>query len=482
MELIIQQIANNLVKETLSYISKNGIKDIGKCSRDFLPMCENTVNEVLKALISQLDKEVINAKKDRKLDGMTIKDRDVERTILLDTGSITYNRTYYQLASGGYIFPVDHMIGVEESSRMSREIEAMLVGNSANMSYGKSSSMVRGGVLSRQTVRNKVLDVAEVVHIPPKSENTPKELHIFADEDHVHMQPERKDGTKKKGDMVHLITASEGVKKVNKGRNELISPIHFEGYKMKPEKQWEYVQAVLTETYEMDKVETVWIHGDGASWIKTGLKTFPNAKPVIDRYHLNKYMMVLTRGPLCYGAGPKLWWAMRKNKINEFSSIINTIIDRIPSYYSDEEEQLAKQKRITGAASYITDNWASIQNRLNEVNVGSCTEPLVSHVLSERLSRNPMGWSKTGLSQMAMIRVYTQNGESISTDNVRSKRDRREVVTSLAKYETLVESQIEAVTTAAKDWDWIHGEPHVYGKTTGTTVLLRSYGRMNDVS
>ena len=34
----------------------------------------------------------------------------------------------------------------------------------------------------------------------------------------------------------------------------------------------------------------------------------------------------------------------------------------------------------------------------------------VSHVLSDRLSSRPLGWSRTGVDKMAHLRVYRRNG------------------------------------------------------------------------
>ena len=42
--------------------------------------------------------------------------------------------------------------------------------------------------------------------------------------------------------------------------------------------------------------------------------------------------------------------------------------------------------------------------------IGSSTESHVSHVLSERMSSRPMGWSKVGMSKMAELRAYYYNG------------------------------------------------------------------------
>ena len=41
---------------------------------------------------------------------------------------------------------------------------------------------------------------------------------------------------------------------------------------------------------------------------------------------------------------------------------------------------------------------------------GSSTEGHVSHVLSDRMSSRPMGWSKKGMTKMAELRAYYYNG------------------------------------------------------------------------
>lgn len=480
METIIQQIVSNLSKDIYKYLADGGISNIGKASKEIMGMLIKASHQILKEFIKGLDQSLQNEKALRKEDGWTIKEKNVSRKYLLSTGEFEYERTsFVNSKNKEHIYLLDYLIGVEESSRMSREIESDLVNNAAEVSYSKASEAVCDGAVSKQTVRNKILDVSELAHLPKKAEHTPKEIHIFADEDHVHMQPEHKKKSKKKGEVVRLITTSEGLREVCKGKNELISPLHFEGYKIKPEKQWEYVQAVLTEVYDMDKVETVWIHGDGASWIKTGLSVLPGARPVIDGYHLNKYMKILTSSGPGQNAGAKLWQSLRKDRIGDFSMYIGQIIDEIPEYYKEDDMQKKKQRRITEAAAYIRNNWDGIQNRLNVVRVGSCTEPLISHVLSERLSRNPMGWSKNGLSKMAMIRVYSKNGCCVSTDDVRGGK--RKVITSIKKYEALRERQLESMSKDVHNWEWLKEESYSTGKTTGTSVLLRSYGRINGV-
>ncbi len=44
---------------------------------------------------------------------------------------------------------------------------------------------------------------------------------------------------------------------------------------------------------------------------------------------------------------------------------------------------------------------------------GCSAEGHVSHILSSRLSSRPLAWSKTGVDQMARLRVFVANGGNI---------------------------------------------------------------------
>lgn len=53
-----------------------------------------------------------------------------------------------------------------------------------------------------------------------------------------------------------------------------------------------------------------------------------------------------------------------------------------------------EKEKITELRKYIINNWKGVEIYSKEAYEGSCTEGHVSHVLSDRLSSRPMGWSK----------------------------------------------------------------------------------------
>ena len=70
------------------------------------------------------------------------------------------------------------------------------------------------------------------------------------------------------------------------------------------------------------------------------------------------------------------------------------------------------KRGIEEGAKYLLRNWNAERIRLlrKEGVIGSSTESHVSHVLSERMSSRPMGWSKKGMSKMAELREYYYDG------------------------------------------------------------------------
>ena len=86
METIITQITANVVEEILKSIEKNGISDIGKTAESLLSVLKGGALKLLSAVIEETDLAVLNAKKERKLDGITVKHRNVPRTVVTSLG------------------------------------------------------------------------------------------------------------------------------------------------------------------------------------------------------------------------------------------------------------------------------------------------------------------------------------------------------------------------------------------------------------
>ena len=475
MKTIITQITANVVEEILKSIEKNGISDIGKTAESLLSVLKGGALELLSAVIEETDSAVLNAKKERKLDGITVKQRNVPRTVVTSLGELNYKRTYFKFADGSMAYLTDQLIGIEPFERVTKELCAELVQNTAAMSMQKAA-MVTGAPVSRQTVNKKVLSMHDVVTEVSRVKNTPSELHIFADEDHVHLRPRR-------SAIVPLVTVTEGIDVSNTKRHKTISPVHFQGYGMDNHTFVDNVVAAIYEKYDMEKVERVYIHADGGSWMKTLGTLMPNAVFVMDGFHLEKYLKKLFR---LNGAAPYsgvVRKSIRENNFEAFAGYISSI---------SEKQDEKGQKNLYKLVNHFQNNWDCIVERMNGTHCGSCTEPLISHTLSERLSRNPLAWSKEGLGKMAMLRIFKENGGKVTAEHIRisrNKSDRKKDFNALKNgleiYNKYAEKQVKSVFGGKHDWSIFEGDntpaAFSYGKLTGTTILLKACAKLKAV-
>lgn len=85
-----------------------------------------------------------------------------------------------------------------------------MVNKATEYSYAKSANIVTDGKVSRETVRNSILKIKVPGKEAKETAKEVRELHIFADEDHAHMQkPGKAQGKKKQ--VVPVVKVTEGI-------------------------------------------------------------------------------------------------------------------------------------------------------------------------------------------------------------------------------------------------------------------------------
>lgn len=477
MENIIQQVVKGTTEKYLEYYATNGICALDKMAEDFEIISNDMAKQILKVLIAQADKAICDAKSERKEDGIAIHERNVQRTLYTALGSFEYERTYFNSQSGK-VYILDEMLGVKPYERVDAGVSANLVNTAAKYSYARSAGIIAGDEISRQTAWNKTINTGEVAFVPERAENTPEIIHIFADEDHVSLQ-------NGKGAIIPLVTVCAGKRAVSSGRNELIEPFHVQGSAMDKDTLWEYVYALCAVKFDMDKVKEVCLYGDGATWIKGGLDIFENAKYLLDAFHYKKRMRSLFSGEVGSKFVLKANVAVAQNDKTAFTEVAHTMLAMDIDNMQEGKRRERKIKRTKEDIGYILNHWDAIQNTKLPESIGSCTEAMVSHVLSERFSRNPMGWSKKGLSKLAMIRVYVLNGGKVEpADTVAWKHSgkKHRVIKKIEKYENIVNLQHNEIFNDVKNWRWFEKDNKISGKTTGTKVALDSITKLKKVS
>lgn len=405
-------MCHQFIIEVVEFFKEGKAVCLAEMEKGLKESSDKFIRDIIKAYLEETDRQIAEDKAGRKQKGLVVERRNEERTVYTRFGGLTYSRSYYfNKKKETYVHPVDLVAGLETYERVSLAVAADLVGHAAESSYGESSRHITGGEVSRQTVMKKIRK-AHGLKIPaPQEKRAVKILHIDADEDHVALQ----DGSNA---IVPIITVHEGVENLCKGRNRCVNAHHICGYGKATGDLWSEAADWVYDAYDIDSLETIYIHGDGASWIKKGLETLPKSKPVLDKYHLNKAIMK------CAGAQPEqrkaLWQTIRDA---DLGGLKRTIKDM-----SREAKTENELKRIKEFRQYVLNNWRGIEIHKKEDCGGSSAEAHVSHVISARMSSRPMGWSRKGLQHMAELRAFYANGGIVGVHHLRAKKDTSSLV------------------------------------------------------
>ena len=465
---IIQQIAVKAVEEIFESVKATGLSDIGKTIKALTPVVSRTVLNILTAFLEEMDEALVSgAKALRKEDGITVKERGISRIWLTELGELTYKRTYFKLRDDSFVYLLDHVIGVESYERISKELVADILQAATVKSYRQAIDSTKQEI-SRQTVHNRLVALDDLVMPVERVKDTPETLDIFADEDHVHLTP--------KGQaIVPLVTITEGIDVSNPRRHKTIHPIHVAAFGMTPDAFRENVLAVLTERYDLDKVKQINIHADCGQWIRGLHQLIPHSRLVLDGYHLEKELRSFLRleGASCYAGAIRN--SMRKEDGYE---AFEQYCEDIFSKQTTEKEQ----KKVRDFVEYCANHWSAIVVRMRKETCGSCTEPQVSHVLSDRLSRNPIVWSKEGLNRMTMLVVYAKNGGKVCAQDVRIRVNEQAKAgfheDGYARYSDYAKKQSDEMLNVKHDWSLFERECDALGKVDGVYLLRKSVGAM----
>ena len=386
MKEIIASRIEKLKREIEKFFEEDDV-GLGEAEAYFTQRIGETVRGLLTACYEQKDAELLADKAGRKEAGLVVERRGDVRQVVTQLGVVSYRRTYYASHSGGYCYPIDRVVGLESYQRVSSGVGLGLVEAAREMSYVRASRVVTGGQVSKQTVMQKIREAQPSVE--PVLRQKVAVLHVDADEDHVKMQS---------GDsrIVPLVSVYEGIERTGK-RGICKNVFHCSEFGKKTEDLWEEVLTEMERRYDLTDTK-IYLHGDGAPWIKAGLEWLPNSVFVLDRYHINKALKGAVSG-IERKSGCQYEYHLRQ-ALNEgdrdyFCSVCDSLLARWPE----------REKTIQESGTYLLDHFEAIHiyNTDPEARKGGATEPHVSHILSSRLSSRPMGWSPKTLKKFVPI-------------------------------------------------------------------------------
>ena len=412
MNIILQNYKNliqNIFKSTfidkMDYIINNfdGLNNINNYINlissfdDFL--CNCLCKSLIK-LLEELDKNYL-CSPERKAK-YHVKSHQ-KRTILTIFGEITYNRTFYssKLNNKSFCY-VDRLLGLKKYDYFDPYIKAEILDFVSDNNYQETANHINSLIgnrvstdkktkyLSRQTIRNIVMN--ETLSIPKIDKlNDVEVLYIIADEKWISTQ---RNNNKKV--MQKAIVIFDGIN-TKYNRNYLNNKMTFSG-----RNDTFIFDAInyIESAYDISKIKTFYILGDGASWIKN-LKYHFNFNPniqiiqALDKFHLKQCLWrILPQEDVV----KTLFEYIISNNKEDFKRLISEIID----IYPKREEKTLEYKK------YILSNWTNILN-LYKYNLSCPMESQISHSLAAYFTSRPKGYSLKTLDKLINLRLLKLN-------------------------------------------------------------------------
>lgn len=386
---IVSDIFDNLKEEFLNLLAT--LPSVDKIERFALNEVFQKICQATQAYAEWMDLQLWEDKSGRRREGLAVERRNDSRTLVTRFGEVTYNRTYYAKKDGTFCYPIDEILNVPSYRRVSDSVALGLTEEAKSKSYKASSKAVTNENVSVQTVMNSIrrcraarVEIKEKRHVPI--------LHVDADEDHVSLQNGR-------SAIVPLVTVYEGLETVglgNSGRRKCVNAFNHSESRIHKD-FWDNVYCDITSRYDIEGTK-IYLHGDGAAWIREGMGYLPNCTFVLDCYHRNKAVKTAF-------SGCKKGEATAEKRLLA-SALKNGKAEFLAKVWERRLEQNPDRKdTIDQAFRYLYDNLDAIAVRYKdpEAKNGGATEPHVSHVLSSRLSSRPMGWSMETLKTFVPI-------------------------------------------------------------------------------
>lgn len=379
--------------------------------------------EIVKNMLGKIEEEIYKSKERKKKYISYQKDSKAnERKIITIFGEIVIKRRYYQrVNSKEKEYLLDKIIGLEENERMLKNVEEKLLEVARVKSYEYAGKQAAYGVtISKETVKNKIQELNfKVIPKERYDKEKKKRIYIQADEDHVHLQ---------EGGIVmpRLITVYE-----DNIKGRLVGARRFGGvYNENIDELWEEVYSYVEEKYDYDYIEEVFIMGDGANWIKTGLEWLPKSKYIADRFHINKAIIAMTGN--------------NKEKIKEIKEAMYEFdykkVKEIGYEVLAEEMNSKKRKRKEEQLEYLINNKEGFKNSILYDTPGCSAEGDISHTYSDRLSSRPLGWSKESVDKIARLRILALNGKNIKIIT-RNKEENKERIEKQKEVKKLIKNK-----------------------------------------
>ena len=441
MYSIIQKIYeknNKILKEGVKKVF-NGA-DVSSLTGAIKEFTDILGKELFSEMVNQIDKVIFDDKK-RNQDFESI--RFSGKSLITKNGKVKFERRYYKdKETGENVCLVDKVLGLEKGERIDKNVKAEVIKRANDQSYNKSGKNVVPNIeISATTVMKNVRKnewKIEIEERPESEKIKSKYVYIQVDEDHV-KERGKKGCTISKIITIYTrkrtLTKPERIPEVKQVRKELVDKFTFSGLYKDTQEMWEDVAYYIDSTYNKEELETAFIMGDGASYIKAGTEWIAKSVFVLDTFHLEEYINHLNYDEYLK---TKLQEAIEQfdpisteNIMDEALRKINEVISEDKKLGRDTKRLENRFKKVKDTKTYLMNQWQGIEAHdiYKDKLTGCCQEGQVHHTLSERLSTDAKVWSENGIDEMSQLRAFTQNGGDVYAKiidiSTKEKRDKK---------------------------------------------------------
>ena len=359
----------------------------------------NTLNlNILRNILEYLDLEYKNSK-ERKDKYYVQQTR--ERTLITSLGLITFNKTYYKSKNkinGKYVYYsyLEDCLGIDKWAKMSLSCEVNLINNALdNGMTWASVNTIPNYFISRQTISTKIKNINFNYFEDIVKRETPKILYIEADEVHANLQS-RNIGNKNK--IVPVILTHEGHKEDFIKKKELKNTHYIASSILKTDKLWEETYKYLDATYDLNKVDKIFLSSDGGSWITGYDIAFPNAIFVLDKFHYKKALnYIFKKEPIITSIADSY---LKNKMVDEFKILVKTQCQ----LYPDQKKEIIKKQ------NYLINHIDGIINQRHPDYKCSCSmEGHISNKYAKFITSRPHSYSKDGLENITQLLTMKAN-------------------------------------------------------------------------
>ena len=365
----------------------------------------NSLNlDILKQILEYLDLEYKNSK-ERKETYYVQQTR--ERTLITSLGIVTFNKTYYKTKkkiNGKYQYYsyLEDYIGIDKWAKLSLSAEVTLINNALdNGCSWASKNSIPNYIISRQTISQKIKNINYNYVESPKKIDTPSTIYIEADEVHANLQIKNSDSKKNK--IVPVILTHEGHLEDFVNKKQLKNTHYIASSILKTNLLWNEAYKYLDSIYDFDKINTIFISGDGGSWIKGYDEAFHNAIYVLDKFHYRKSLNSIFKrqSPITEIADEYL----HSNMIDEFKLLVKSQIELFP----DQKDLFLKNQK------YLLNNIKGIINQHHPLYKCPCSmEGHISNKYAKFITSRPHAYSNDGLENT--VQLLTMKANNIPLD------------------------------------------------------------------